>query len=134
MRIGALILSSIFCFTSTTAFAHEGEHMHESHPHRHMQYANEKNPIPMNEQSIMKGKELYVKYCLRCHGEGGKAGGNLDLTKDIFIHGNSDGEIFHVITEAVKGTAMRTFKKELTKNMRWNLVNYVKNLKGREKD
>lgn len=134
MKIGFVVLSFIFCIISVTAFAHEGEHAHEANPHRHMDYAKEKNPIPMNEQSIMNGKEIYGKHCFRCHGEGGKAGGNLDLTKTVLIHGDSDGEIFHVITDGVKGTAMRSFKKDLTKNMRWNLVNYIKSLKGQKKD
>ncbi len=134
MKIGFAILSSVFCFVSTIALAHEGEHVHEPHPHRHMQYAKEKNPIPMNEQSIMKGKELYGKHCLRCHGKEGKAARNLDLTKTAFIHGSSDGEIFHAITDGVKGTAMQSFKKGLSKDMRWNLVNYIKSLKGQKKD
>lgn len=134
MKLGFAILSSVFCLVSTTAFAQEGEHLHEPHPHRHMQYAKEKNPFPMNEQSIMKGKEVYKKHCLRCHGEGGKAGGNLDLTKTVLIHGGSDGEIFHVITDGVKGTSMKSFKKELTKNIRWHLVNYIKSLRGQKKD
>lgn len=95
MKIGFAVLASIFCLVSTTAFAHEGEHAHEANPHRHMDYAKEKNPIPMNEQSIMKGKELYGKHCLCCHGEG---------------------------------------RKTVGKDMRWNLVNYIKSLKGQKKD
>jgi cytochrome c1 len=132
MKTGVVLLASIFCLVSTTVFAYEGEDLHEPHQHRHMQYTKEKNPIPMNEQSIIKGKELYGKHCLRCHGEGGKAGGNLDLIKAVFIHGDSDGEIFHVITDGVKGTAMRAFKNDLMKDMRWNLVNYIKSLKGQK--
>ena len=134
MKLGFAILSSVICFVSAIAFAQEAEHMHEPHPHRHMQYAKEKNPVPMNEHSIMKGKELYGRHCHHCHGEGGKAQGNLDLTKNVFIHGNSDGEIFQVITDGVKGTAMQVFKKDLSKEMRWNLVNYIKSLKGQKKD
>jgi mono/diheme cytochrome c family protein len=129
-----LLIALSFFGAFAIAFAHEGENLHEPHPHRHMQYAQEKNPVPMNEQSIMKGKKLYGKHCLRCHSEGGKAGGNLDLIKAVFIHGDSDGEIFHVITYGVKGTAMRAFKKELPKEMRWNLVNYIKSLKGQKKN
>ena len=124
-----LCVFSVFCLVSISAFAWE-ESEHTPKQHKHVRYAKEKNPIPMSEQSIMKGKELYGKHCLRCHREGGKAGGNLDLTKTIFIHGESDGEIFHVITDGVKGTAMKSFKKELTKKMRWHLVNYIKSLKG----
>jgi cbb3-type cytochrome c oxidase subunit III len=133
MKLVFAILSSIFCFVSTTAFVYEGEHLHEPHPHKHMQYAREKNPISMDEQSVKKGAELYEKHCVACHGKGGKAGGSLDLTKTIFIHGESDGEIFHVITDGVKEPAMPAFKKELSKEMRWNLVNYIKSLKGKKR-
>ena len=52
---------------------------------------------------------------------------------DMYREG-SDGEIFHVITDGVKGTAMQSFKKGLSKEMRWNLVNYIKSLKGQKKD
>ncbi len=134
MKSAAAVLSIVCCLVSATAFAHEGEHMHESQPHRHMEYSKEKNPIPMDEQSIMRGKKLYEKYCIGCHGKGGKAAGRLDLTKSVFIHGPSDGEIYHVITDGVGGTAMKSFKKELAKNKRWDLVNYIKSLKQQKKD
>lgn len=134
MKLVFAILSAIFCLVSATPFAYEGEHVHTSQPHRHMQYAKEKNPIPMDEQSIKKGAELYEKHCVACHGKGGKAGGRLALAKTIFIHGGSDGEIFHVITEGVKETDMPAYKKELSDEMRWNLVNYIKSLKGQKKD
>jgi mono/diheme cytochrome c family protein len=122
-------LSAICCLVSTTAFAHEGEHLHEPHSHRHLQYAKEKNPIPTNEQSIIKGKEIYGKHCLRCHGEAGKGGTGPSLTGKILMHGDTDGEIFHSVTDGMKGTAMKGFKKELTKDMRWHLVNYIRSLR-----
>jgi mono/diheme cytochrome c family protein len=129
MKIVLIILAAVFCFVSTAAFAHEGEHMHGTQSHRHMEYAKEKNPIPMDEKSVMRGKELYEQHCIGCHGKRGKAAGRLDLTKPVFIHGPSDGEIYHVITDGVGETAMKSFKKELTKKMRWDLVNYIKSLK-----
>ena len=39
---------------------------------------------------------------------------------------SSDGEIFQVITDGVPATVMRAFKEELTEEMRWHLVNYLK--------
>lgn len=84
----------------------------------------------MTEDSIVMGKGLYEKHCISCHGETGKGKNNIpDLTDNFWIHGDSDGEIFHVITDGVKGTHMRGFKKELTKEMRWHIVNYIKSLK-----
>jgi hypothetical protein len=56
--------------------------------------------------------------------------GNLNFVDDVFVHGDSDGEIFHVITDGVKDTQMKGFRKELTGVMRWHLVIYVKSLKA----
>jgi hypothetical protein len=33
-----------------------------------------------------------------------------------------------------RGISMRSFKKELTKEMRWNLVNYIRSMEGQRKD
>ena len=132
MRILVLVVFSLF-LASGEPHAQAAEHVHEPHPHKHKQYAKVKNPVPVTEQSIGKGRELYEKYCIACHGKGGKGSGSLDLTKGVFIHGDSDGEIFHVITDGVKGTSMKGSKKELTRDMRWHLVNYIKSLKGKVK-
>lgn len=121
-------LFSIFVLFISASHAQESEHIHKPHPHKHKQYAKVKNPVPKTEQSIKKGAELYVKHCIGCHGEKGKGDGNLNLTDDMVIHGDTDGEIFHVITDGVKGTQMKGFGKELTSDIRWHIVNYVKSL------
>ncbi len=129
MILFAAVSSIVFMGMS---YAQTSEHIHMPHPHRHAQYAKVRNPIPMTEESVMKGKELYEKHCIACHGEGGKGSGTMNLVDEVWIHGDSDGEIYHVIMDGVKGTPMRAFKKALTKDMRWHLVNYIKGLKERE--
>jgi len=121
-------LFSLFGLAFSVSHVHAAEHKHQPHPHKHKQYAKVKNPVPMTEQSIKKGAELYEKHCVGCHGEGGKGEGNLNLADDMVIHGDTDGEIFHVITDGVRRTQMKGFKKKLTDEMRWHLVNYVKSL------
>jgi len=125
MKILVLVVFPLF-LVSGEPYAQAAEHVHEPHPHKHKQYAKVKNPVPMTEQSIGKGKELFEKHCIACHGEGAKGSKSLDLTDGVFIHGESDGEIFHVITDGVKGTSMKGFKKELTRDMRWHLVHYIR--------
>ena len=40
---------------------------------RHKHYAKIRNPVPMSEQSIAKGKALFEKHCISCHGESGSS-------------------------------------------------------------
>jgi mono/diheme cytochrome c family protein len=117
----------IIFLLSLDVVAQEEHHKHEQH--RHLKYADMKNPVEMTQQSIAEGARLYKKHCIACHGESGKGGIGPDLTGPVRIHGNTDGEMFHVITAGVAGTAMKGFKKELTNKMRWHLVNYIKSLK-----
>lgn len=128
MRILIVSLFLLLCMIFSFTYAQEKEHVYTPHPHKHKQHAKVKNPIPMDEQTIKKGAELYERYCIGCHGKAGRAGGRLALAKAVYVHGDTDGEIFHAISAGVKGTAMRAFNKDLTEDMRWNLVNYVKNL------
>lgn len=57
-----------------------------------------------------------------------KEGTGPNLTVSARSHGGTDGEMFHVITDGVAGTAMKGFKKELTEEMRWHPVNYIRSL------
>ena len=114
---------------SLNGFAQEAQ---QEHHHRHMKYAKIKNPIAKTEKSIAQGSKLYEEHCIACHGEAGKGGIGPQLTGPDRIHGSTDGEMFHVITDGVAGTAMKGFKKELTEEMRWNLVNYITSLSKNE--
>jgi mono/diheme cytochrome c family protein len=116
----------ILLLVSLDVVAQEERNKHEQH--RHLRYAYMKNPVAMTAQSVAKGAKLYEKHCIACHGESGKGGIGPDLTGSVRIHGNTDGEMFHVITDGVTGTTMKAFKKELTDKMRWHLVNYIKSL------
>ncbi len=118
----------ILLLVSLDVVAQEEHHKHE--PHRHLKYANMINPVAMTARSIAEGAKLYAKHCIACHGESGKGGIGTTLTGSVRIHGGTDGEMFHVITDGVAGTSMKGFKKELTKEMRWNLVNYIKSLRN----
>ena len=129
-RMRKITLLVIMFLVSLDVVAQEEHHKHEQH--RHLKYANMKNPVAMTTQSIAEGTKLYEKQCMACHGESGKGGKGPDLTGSARIHGSTDGEIFHVITAGVVGSAMKGFKKELTEKMRWHLVNYLKSLRNAE--
>jgi mono/diheme cytochrome c family protein len=125
----ALMMIFSWFFLSSGAFAKEAEDGHSPHRHGHSAYAKVKNPVARTAKSIAEGGKLFEKHCGTCHGKGGKGGIGPDLTGPMRMHGNSDGEIYHVITEGVAGTAMKGFGKELPEEMRWNLVNYIQSLK-----
>lgn len=123
-----LAFTALFLLSASLGHTQTGGHIHRPHPHRHAEYAKVKNPVQMTEDSIATGQELYEKHCIGCHGEGAKGSSRIDLSDDLWIHGDSDGEIFHVITDGVKGTPMTGYRKRLSKDMRWHLVNYLKSL------
>jgi mono/diheme cytochrome c family protein len=95
------------------------------------------NPVPETEKSLAEGKELYEKFCLHCHGEGGAGDGSVgkvykgvpnysaDAYKDM-----NDGHVFHVITHG-KGR-MWPHGSQMTPIERWKIVQYVHKLQKGE--
>jgi len=123
-----MFISVFFYFFLGSAVAEDTKDAHKPHQHRHLEYAKIKNPVARTAQAIVEGKKLFEKHCTACHGKSGKGGIGPDLTTAVLLHGNTDGEIFHVITDGVTGTAMKGFSKELSDKMRWQLVNYIKSI------
>jgi mono/diheme cytochrome c family protein len=92
-----------------------------------------KNPVPATVASFENGRELYSAYCSVCHGEAGDGQGpyakNLDpkpadLRKTV--RDNVDHHLYLQISLGRDG--MPIWKRELSDNDRWDVVNYVKNL------
>ncbi len=54
----------ILLLVSLYAIAQEEHQKRERH--RHMKYANMKNPVPMSAQSITEGSKLYKAHCIAC--------------------------------------------------------------------
>ncbi|TAL56857.1 MAG: cytochrome c [Bacteroidetes bacterium] len=93
-----------------------------------------KNPLPYNEESIQKGKSIFVSTCVPCHGDKGKGDGIASIglkTKpgnliSAKVQSQTDGAIFWKIT---KGKApMPNYDCILTEEQRWQLVNYIRKL------
>ena len=100
-------------------------------------------------ESVEKGKQLYVDNgCVRCHGELGRADGPsaptlvddwshpirpADLTRPWTFRGGPRREdIFRAVTTGLNGTPMPAFGEALTEEQRWDLVNFIASLSGRE--
>lgn len=97
---------------------------------------NLKSPIPASPVVLEQGKDLYIKFCIHCHGEAGKGDGSMvknekfppppsypDKLKDL-----PEGKMFHSITYG-KGL-MGPHAPLLTKVERWKVIQYVQKLQN----
>jgi putative heme-binding domain-containing protein len=85
-----------------------------------------KNPHTTKED-IAAGGRVFRAHWAVCHGPGGSGGHAADLTRDQYQHGNSDPELFLIISEGIPGTEMpATF---FQGTQLWQLVAYVQSLR-----
>ncbi len=93
-----------------------------------------KNPIPFTKKSIAQGRDTFLRNCVGCHGDNGKA--LIDVVADAtdltdpkaYRDGTSDGEIFRSIRDGA-GASMPSFKSQIEKDDDlWNLVNFIHSL------
>ncbi len=94
-----------------------------------------KNPVPATQATLAAAKAIFLDNCAQCHGEQGKGDGPeapmydvmpADFTDPHMMGEMTDGEIFWKISEGRK--PMPTYKKRLTEEQRWQLVNYLRTL------
>ena len=92
------------------------------------------NPIAKDQASVNRGASLYTTNCAMCHGVGGKGDGPVasayvpvpaDLTSSR-VQSLTDGDVFLRITNGF--STMPAFRKQLTPDERWHIVNYVRTL------
>ena len=91
------------------------------------------NPIPITETSIATGKSIYAERCASCHGDNGNGKGSesgryatkpADFTDAKVMQAMTDGELFWKI--AVGNRPMPGFKKRLSEEERWQVVDYIR--------
>jgi mono/diheme cytochrome c family protein len=100
------------------------------------------NPMPGDESSIIRGRELFAIHCQMCHGETGQGTGPIaaflirykpaNLTSDV-VQSKSDGSIFLTISNGLDGR-MPPLNENLTVSERWDVVNYVRTLHVSQED
>lgn len=126
--IAALSVALVFSYEAYGAYGAQ-----------HPDAAKAKNPVTADATSIAAGKQLFEKNCASCHGKTGKGDGMMgeelnpkpaDLTSTTRKHGTTDGEVFAVVKDGVKGTGMKGFNSKLTTHQLWDVVNYVQTLSG----
>lgn len=93
------------------------------------------NPIKPTPVSIENGKRLFQIYCALCHGPDGKGGGPIaakfvpppDLTLELFKQ-RTDGFLYATIRDG--GALMPAQGEGLSREERWDVVNYLRVLQG----
>ncbi|WP_051605422.1 cytochrome c [Sediminibacter sp. Hel_I_10] len=97
--------------------------------------ANLTNPLDSMALSSMEGGQNYDIYCAICHGKNGNGQGTLVKNEKILGVPSYDdvgraineGSIYHVIYYGKN--AMGSYKNQLNEKERWQVVNYVMDLK-----
>ncbi len=96
---------------------------------------NLKNPLEFSQAHLDKGKDLYTKFCVHCHGDAGAGDGSLVKNGKFPSPGSyvskvglTEGKMFHSMTYG-KGL-MGQHASQLNKQERWQLVFYVQSLIG----
>lgn len=93
------------------------------------------SPIPITEQSVAKGKEMYEIYCLPCHGHGSQLGpvgvtstpprfiGVIPLLPSI-LGARTDGYLYLTIRNG--GVIMPSYGWAMDETERWSVVHYLR--------
>jgi mono/diheme cytochrome c family protein len=92
------------------------------------------NPLSSDSQSATRGRDLYQKECLSCHGRRGEGDGpkafDLERRPGVLaapkMRQQSDGELFWKISEG--NPPMPAFGARLSEEQRWDIINYIRTL------
>lgn len=91
------------------------------------------NPIKPSEESLAKGKKMFVIDCAMCHGNKGDGKGDMgadfknipDFTNPDTLKNRTDGELFYVMRNG-RGADMPPEDNRAKDDDIWNMVNYVR--------
>jgi cytochrome c oxidase cbb3-type subunit 3 len=84
------------------------------------------NPLAGNQAAIDVGKGNFRLYCAACHGIHAQGGRGPDLTRGSFTAGDSDADVFRVISRGVEGTEMTSYGERFDDQMIWRFVAYIR--------
>ncbi len=91
------------------------------------------NPLPITREHVVRGQNLYMTYCVVCHGEAGLGNGYVvppfpqpPTLQSEKVRGYADSQIFHIIT--VGQNSMGAYGPFIREDDRWKIVHYLRTL------
>ena len=103
------------------------------------EYAGLTNPVAADEESLVRGEEIFTTYCVVCHGEGGMGDGvggvNLDPAPAPIAHTSrmlGDDYLYWRVSAGGShdpfNSAMPAWESAFDETARWDVINYVRAL------
>lgn len=103
-------------------------------------YWFEDNPLPVNSQNLLRGRQVFEERCIGCHGSQGDGNGPAGFymapppadftTADDQLHGSdtAPGAYYWRILRGIPGTAMENFGTRLSVDDIWKVVLFLKTI------
>jgi len=83
-----------------------------------------------DESSLNKGKDIYLKNCVTCHGNNGEGLVGPNFADNYWIHGGSIKDIFIIIRDGVPAKGMISWKTQLNPKQMEEVASYIMIFKG----
>jgi putative heme-binding domain-containing protein len=84
------------------------------------------NPFAGDPEAVQQGKSIFRMSCAPCHGIDARGVRGPDLTSGRWVHGDSDEEIFRIITRGIPATEMPPG--ELNDEEVWMIIAFLRGL------
>src|SRR5713101_7165734 len=91
------------------------------------------NPLAGDPKAVEEGRILFRGSCGLCHGIKAEGGRGPDLTLGTYNAGDTDADLFNVISNGAAGTEMPEFGSRFEEETIWRLVAYIRSVAKRER-
>lgn len=91
---------------------------------------DENNVTMQDEAGISKGKTLFEKNCVACHGTAGEGGIGPNLTDDYWLHGGNLKDVFYTIKYGWPEKGMKSWKDDFSPEQIAQIASFVESIHG----